>query len=301
MTGLRARLFLITCTPFLVWHEASSNQRLGGLWWPVCLFPALPIWSSSPEVGAWAWGATMLLIAHRARCIPDQENSFSGLAGLPADVDGIEVDVRVTLDGVPVLIHDSGLDRLTGIEGRVDEWNFPALQRLRLQGADEPPPRMVDYLLRAAGVFWGGAAARGGRGFRDIYLDIKCNHPAAVSSVVRHLRELPFSSGLVCLAREPGQFEVIASEGGGSLRLGLLGCCRESLDGNLEIATRYGLEVLFLRHGFDAFRENVDVIPEIRMRGFKVGGSIINGPSALDFARSSGCDMVLTDFSRAPH
>ena len=237
----------------------------------------------------------MRLIAHRARRIPDQENSLSGLAGLPVDVAGIEIDVRVTADAVPVLLHDADLSRVTNGFGRVEECDFLHLQRLRLRGTDEPPPRMEDYLAQAAKMLWGSGLGPGAGGSPDIYIDIKTTEPLSVASIARSVSELPFSRGVVCLARGRAAFDVMASEGRDGLRFGLLGCDRDNLVESLDIASHHDLEVVFVRHGIDAFRANIDIIPEIRMRGMQAGGSIINGACALDFARRSGCDLVLTD------
>ena len=61
-----------------------------------------------------------LVIAHRACPNHAPENSLLGIqraAALGADV--VEVDVRLTLDGRPVLLHDRTLRRTTGLAGPV--------------------------------------------------------------------------------------------------------------------------------------------------------------------------------------
>lgn len=61
-----------------------------------------------------------LVIAHRACPRHAPENSLAGIrraADLGADA--VEVDVRLTLDGVPVLLHDWSLRRTTGRRGPV--------------------------------------------------------------------------------------------------------------------------------------------------------------------------------------
>jgi len=62
--------------------------------------------------------ARPLVIAHRACPNHAPENSLLGIqraAALGADV--VEVDVRLTLDGRPVLVHDRTLRRTTGLVG----------------------------------------------------------------------------------------------------------------------------------------------------------------------------------------
>jgi glycerophosphoryl diester phosphodiesterase len=63
-----------------------------------------------------------LRLAHRGDWRRDQENSlaaFRAALAIPA-CDGIEFDVRVTADGVPVVYHDETLARLHGRPERVD-------------------------------------------------------------------------------------------------------------------------------------------------------------------------------------
>jgi len=59
-------------------------------------------------------------------------------------VDGIELDVQVTRDGVAVVFHDSTLTRLTGARGRLADRTWPELLKLRVQG--EPIPTLADAL-----------------------------------------------------------------------------------------------------------------------------------------------------------
>lgn len=237
----------------------------------------------------------MLMIAHRARCLPDQENCIQGLNGLPRGVDGVEVDIRVTLDGVPVLMHDSVVDRVTDGCGKVDEYRFSELQKLTVRGTREPPPRLIDYLLAAARVVLNdGVGARAGR---DIYLDIKCD-AAWIGSIAREIGEFPFASRLVCLVRDSEQLAAFRSCEEQLFRLGILGCTEENLDDHLAWARRYAVEAVFVRHGADAFSRHAGVVPLIRAQGLRAGGSIINGAAPLGLARSYGCDLVLTDFAK---
>src|SRR5690606_25232953 len=49
--------------------------------------------------------------------------------------DGVEVDVQLTADGVPVLFHDAVLDGNTNCTGSVRDWALPKLKRCRLENA----------------------------------------------------------------------------------------------------------------------------------------------------------------------
>ncbi|WP_187426726.1 glycerophosphodiester phosphodiesterase [Geothermobacter ehrlichii] len=58
--------------------------------------------------------------AHRGASAVAPENTLAAFqAALAAGADGIELDVQVTRDGVPVVLHDERLDRTTDRRGRV--------------------------------------------------------------------------------------------------------------------------------------------------------------------------------------
>ena len=51
---------------------------------------------------------------------------------IAAGSDGIEFDVRLTRDGVPVIIHDNTLRRTTGLPNRVADLTWPELEGLNV-------------------------------------------------------------------------------------------------------------------------------------------------------------------------
>ena len=75
-----------------------------------------------------------VIIAHRTCPLDAPENSISGMqkaADLGAD--GVEVDSRISLAGVPVLMHDITLRRTTGVPGPVRLYPWLLIKRLRLK------------------------------------------------------------------------------------------------------------------------------------------------------------------------
>ena len=46
--------------------------------------------------------------------------------------DGIELDVQLTEDGVPFVIHDPGLSRLAGIRNMISSMTSAELKRIRV-------------------------------------------------------------------------------------------------------------------------------------------------------------------------
>lgn len=65
-------------------------------------------------------GARALAVAHRGDPYALRENTLPSLrSALRKGADVVEVDVRMTSDGVPVLLHDATLERLWGVREAV--------------------------------------------------------------------------------------------------------------------------------------------------------------------------------------
>jgi glycerophosphoryl diester phosphodiesterase len=72
-----------------------------------------------------------LVFAHRGGAKLAPENTMAAFAnGLSLGSDGIECDVHLSRDGVPVVIHDSTLDRTTGASGPVGALDTADLARV---------------------------------------------------------------------------------------------------------------------------------------------------------------------------
>lgn len=59
---------------------------------------------------------------------------------------GIELDVQLSKDGVPVVFHDFTLERMCGKEGKVCEYTYEELQQFVLAGGEEKIPGFTDVL-----------------------------------------------------------------------------------------------------------------------------------------------------------
>jgi glycerophosphoryl diester phosphodiesterase len=69
-----------------------------------------------------------LVIAHRGAAAEAPENTLpSFLRAVEVGADALELDVHATADGVPVVIHDPGLERTTDREGAVAATKLKAL------------------------------------------------------------------------------------------------------------------------------------------------------------------------------
>lgn len=72
-----------------------------------------------------------LVLGHRGASAEAPENTLAAFdLALRQGADGIEMDVRLSADGVPVVIHDARLERTTSGAGRVDAVSVRELRRL---------------------------------------------------------------------------------------------------------------------------------------------------------------------------
>jgi glycerophosphoryl diester phosphodiesterase len=83
----------------------------------------------------------MLIFAHRgfmSRAV--SENTLEAFQrGIDAGADGIEFDLRVSRDGMPVVVHDENLHRVAGDARRVRDLTRRELQNIPLRGKGRIP------------------------------------------------------------------------------------------------------------------------------------------------------------------
>jgi glycerophosphoryl diester phosphodiesterase len=74
------------------------------------------------------------------------ENSLPAFVAAAEAGYGVELDVRLTLDGMPVVLHDPDLRRATGTDAKVGDLSASHLAGLRLRDTDEPVPTLPQAL-----------------------------------------------------------------------------------------------------------------------------------------------------------
>lgn len=86
-----------------------------------------------------------LVISHRACSGHAPENTLQGIrTAIELGSEAIEIDVQASADGVPVLMHDFTVDRITGGEGAVAGLTLDQLRALDVGG--EPVPTLAEVL-----------------------------------------------------------------------------------------------------------------------------------------------------------
>lgn len=119
----------------------------------------------------------VLVASHRAVHHELPENSLPAVReAIRLGVDIIEIDVKVSKDGIPFLMHDGKVDRTTTGKGDPEEMTFSQLQELRLVAhgkvTDEKIPTLEEVLKIAKGNIL-------------VDLDLKTDRLGAIFEVVR--------------------------------------------------------------------------------------------------------------------
>ncbi len=149
-------------------------------------------------------GALPLIIAHRGASAVAPENTIAAFTkAIDVGADGVEFDVRLSKDGVPVVVHDATLLRTTGINERVADLTAEQLSRVdagswfnaafpsraRTEFAAEGIPtlgKVLQLLEQISG---------------PVYIEIKCETEDAVSplldAVCREIADSPLLEKII--------------------------------------------------------------------------------------------------------
>ena len=216
-----------------------------------------------------------LIIAHRGASAEAPENTLAAFRrALALKVDGVELDVQVTRDGVPVVFHDRSLRRLTGTPGRLAAQTWRELKKLRIHGT-EPIPRLAEVLALV-------------RGRAVVQIELK--RGAKVAPVVRAIRRAKaagwvilasFEIGLVRATRRlaPDIPRMIIAEDRGWEKL-------------LREMSALGAAGLSLHH---RVVRNGAVVRQIHRHGGTVWCWTVNDAPAMRWLAACGVDAILSD------
>ncbi|GAA1954002.1 glycerophosphodiester phosphodiesterase [Microbacterium aquimaris] len=137
--------------------------------------------------------ARFAVAAHRGASIERPENTLAAFAAAIAHgADGIELDVALSADGVPVVVHDDTVDRTTDGHGPVDGFTVAQLAALDA-GAGEGVPTLAEVLALAEG---------------RVEVNIEIKAPVAVPAVVEVVTGFPDLAWIVSSFHWPALVEM---------------------------------------------------------------------------------------------
>jgi len=77
------------------------------------------------------WRERPLIFGHRGACHAAPQNTLAAFRrAAEMGADGVELDVHLTVEGIPVVIHDERVDATTDGSGRVAELTLPQIKEL---------------------------------------------------------------------------------------------------------------------------------------------------------------------------
>jgi len=233
-----------------------------------------------------------LVISHRGANHLAPENTLPAFEiSIRMGVDGLENDVHLTRDGVPVVCHDETVDRTSNGRGRICDFTLEELRALDFGAWFSPEfagtriPTLEDFFALCGGL-------------KVVNVEIKRaedGSTAAAGAVVRLAKAMGVFPQLIissfdmdmlqaCLAEDPAARVCYLYNVGSPL-------CEEIADDPAAVARQYGL---YAFHPMVMF-VNRDFIEECRAAGIVVNPWTVNMPHALEALRDWGADGVITD------
>ncbi|MEP1213627.1 MAG: glycerophosphodiester phosphodiesterase family protein [Marinobacter sp.] len=220
------------------------------------------------------------ITAHRGSAFKAPENTLSAVEQAIEDgADFIEVDVRMTADGVPVLWHDADMRRVFGLDGKISDITLQEA-RARDAGSWFAPRFSNERIATLEEVI---ATTRGSAG---LYVDIKPDPdtPELTREVVHLLDRMEAIEGTVIAAAE---WSVLAEvrELAPELKTTLLA---QFIVGPLW---EQSFDILGLRQN----RVTPATIAQTRQSGKELHVWTVNNPNAMSRFIDMGVDNIITD------
>lgn len=230
-------------------------------------------------------------MGHRGTSFRYPENTLAAFrAAVEAGARGLELDVRLTRDGHPVVMHDATVDRTTDGFGAVAGMTLAQVRRLDAGGAgrtDERVPALREVL----------------DAFPEAYvnIDIKDTHlPGVEEAVLGVLREAGATGRVLVASASYGVLRRFRRMGGGECDTGA---------SRLEVGVFYALSLLRLewltRPAYAALQVPADFGPlrlitprfirAAHSRGVRVDAWTINDTGQMRGLLGLGVDAVITD------
>ncbi len=230
-------------------------------------------------------------LGHRGGTGRHPENTLAAFrAAVEAGAGGLELDVRLTRDGHPVVMHDATVDRTTDGFGAVAGMTLAGVRRLDAGGGgrrDERVPTLREVLAA----------------FPETYLnvDIKDTHlPGVEGLVLDVLREARATGRVLVASASYGVLRRFRKAGGWECDTGA---------SRLEVGVFYGLSLLRLerlaRPAYAALQVPVTFGPlrlvtprfvrAAHSRGVRVDAWTINDPGQMRALLDLGVDAIITD------
>lgn len=210
-----------------------------------------------------------LIIGHRGASAVAPENSMAAFAAaIAAGADGIEFDVHLSRDGVPVIIHDETLQRTHGLRKRVVD-----LTAEELGSVGVPSLRDLFALMSQNNLI--------------LYLEIKARSSTLPDLCCQVVHEFSLEDRVIVECFDLKLLEKITT-----LKTAALFDPRIYTEQNLiERAVRVGASALALHHRL----ARPSLIEKAKLAGLTVVVWTVDSPAWVAQARSMGIEALITN------
>jgi len=230
-----------------------------------------------------------LVVAHRGASIELPENTLAAFdRAVDVGADAVEFDVRLTRDGIPMVMHDPDVSRTTDGLGSVRELTLAELKALRIDGSLEVPTLAESLRLLS------------GRTGVDVEIknlpgepDFQPDGQSLVEAVLDVLHDVAFSGPVLLSSFNPfaiGHARALAPE----IPTGLLTNVDIEARAALSFAREQGHPWVlpFVRMLLEA---GPDYVAEVHAAGTRVGTWIVDDPAEATALLREGVDAIATN------
>ncbi|TDP58687.1 glycerophosphodiester phosphodiesterase [Flavobacterium dankookense] len=211
----------------------------------------------------------MITIAHRGANEHNLENTIASFKkAVEMKVDMIELDVRLSQDAIPVVIHDATVDRTTSTNGNVADFSAKELQQLGV-------PTLADVFTLVK---------------NQCSINIEIKEYEATQPVLDMLQSAAFDVEKIIISSFDWYVLKDIRFQNGTIKLGVL--TETYLDLAIDFAT---FIKAFAIHPYYHLL-TIQNVEKIKEKGLKLYTWTVNEPEDITFVKQLGVDGIITDY-----
>lgn len=231
-----------------------------------------------------------LIIGHRGASAVAPENTMAAFReAIAVGADGIEFDVRLTKDGVPVVIHDSTLRRTGGLNQRIADLTSQELSKVDVGSWFKPRSfenEKVPSLEELFTLF--------GANNLTLYLEMKCDAPVEqrplAEACSRMIKEHALKERVVVECFQLAALQVL-KEIDPDIKTAALFDRTFTDQSIITRATEIGAMAVALHHRL----ARKGLVEKAKQAGMHVAVWTVDDPIWIDRARAIGIDALITN------
>jgi glycerophosphoryl diester phosphodiesterase len=243
-----------------------------------------------------------LIIGHRGASAVAPENTMAAFKeAIAVGADGIEFDVRLTRDGMPVVVHDSTLRRTAGLSARIADLTWPELMKIDVGSwfaqKKKLPPRSfaketVPSLQQLFTLFQSNSLV--------LCLEMKCDSPSEqeplAAACCKLVEDNSLTKRVIIECFDLAALEIVRNINPEIKTAALFepSLSRPSLLLDQSILSRaraVGASVLAPHHSL----ARTGLVEKAKLAGLEVAVWTVDDPTWIEHARSIGIDALITN------